>query len=133
MVRGVDLLGEKSLMGLDLIRVTSNKVRMIRDRLQTTQSRQKKYADKRRHSLEFVVGENVFLKVSLTKGIFKFRKKGKLSPRFIKPFEILKKVGAVAYKLALSPNLSAIHMIFPYIYAEEASTRFLSCFGGSTK
>jgi hypothetical protein len=59
-----------------------------------------------------VVSENVFLKFSLTKGIFKFRKKGKLSPRFIRTFEILKKVGAVAYKLALLPSLSAIHLIF---------------------
>jgi len=131
MVRGVALVGEKSLMGLDLIRVTSNKVRMIRDRLQTTQSRQKNYADKRRHSLEFVVSENVFLKVSLTKGIFKFRKKGKLSPSFIGPFEILKKVGALAYKLALSPNLSAI-LDIPYVYAEEVSNGFLLCLGGST-
>jgi hypothetical protein len=58
------------------------------------------------------VGDNVFLKVSPTKGIFRFGKKGKLSPRFIVPFEILEKVGVVAYRLALPPNLSSIHLVF---------------------
>jgi hypothetical protein len=54
----------------------------------------------------------VFLKVSLTKGVFRFGKKCKLSPRFIGPYEILERVGAVAYRLALPPNLSAIHPVF---------------------
>jgi hypothetical protein len=58
------------------------------------------------------VGDNVFLKVSPTKGIFRFGKKGKLSPRFIVPFEILEKVEVVAYRLALPPNLSSIHLVF---------------------
>jgi hypothetical protein len=58
------------------------------------------------------VGDNVFLKVSPTKGIFRFGKKGKLSPRFIVPFEILEKIGVVAYRLALPPNLSSIHLVF---------------------
>jgi hypothetical protein len=54
----------------------------------------------------------VFLKVSPTKGVFRFGKKDKLSPRFIGPYEILERVGAVAYRLALPPNLSAIHLVF---------------------
>ena len=58
------------------------------------------------------MGDNVFLKVSPTKGIFRFGKKGKLSPRFIVPFEILEKVEVVAYRLALPPNLSSIHLVF---------------------
>jgi len=88
---------------------------VIRKRLQTAQSRQKSYADKRRRDLEFSVGDCVFLKVSPTKGVFRFGKKGKLSPRFIGPYEILERIGAVAYRLALPPNLSAIHPVF-YVF-----------------
>jgi len=62
--------------------------------------------------LEFSMGDFVFLKVSLTKRVFKFGKKGKLSPRFIGPYEIIERDGAVAYRLALPPNLSAIHSVF---------------------
>jgi len=105
-------VGEKRLMGPELIQITSEKIEVIRNKLQTAQSRQKSYADKRRRDLEFSVGDCVFLKVSLTKGVFKFGKKGKLSPRFIGPYEILERVGAVAYRLALPPNLFVIHPVF---------------------
>ena len=70
------------------------------------QSRQKCYTDAKRRNVEFLVGDQVFLKVSPMKGIMRFRKKGKLSPRFIGPFEILDKVGHVAYRLALPPSLA---------------------------
>ncbi|KAL9374753.1 hypothetical protein Peur_031632 [Populus x canadensis] len=105
-------VGEKRLMGPELIQITSEKIEVIRKKLQTAQSRQKSYADRRRRDLEFSVGDCVFLKVSPTKGVFRFGKKGKLSPRFIGPYEILERVGAVAYRLALPPNLSAIHPVF---------------------
>jgi hypothetical protein len=105
-------VGEKRLIGLELIQITLEKIEVIRKKLQTAQSRKKSYADKRRRDLEFSVGDCVFLKVSPTKGVFKFGKKGKLSPRFIGPYEILERVGAVAYRLALPPNLSGIHPIF---------------------
>ena len=85
---------------------------MIRQRLETAQSRQKSYADKRRRLLEFQVGDAVFLKVAPLKGVMRFGKKGKLSPRFIGPFEILERVGKVAYKLALSLDLASVHNIF---------------------
>ena len=62
--------------------------------------------------LEFEVGDSVFLKVSLSKGIMRFGKKGKLSPCFIGPFEILERVGDVTYRLALPPQLSGIHNVF---------------------
>jgi len=105
-------VGEKRLMGPELIQITSEKIEVIRKRLQTAQSRQKSYADKRRRDLEFSVGDCVFLKVSPTKGVFRSGKKGKLSPRFIGPYEILERIGAVAYRLVLPPNLSAIHPVF---------------------
>ncbi|KAM6550882.1 hypothetical protein CsatB_000690 [Cannabis sativa] len=77
-----------------------------------SQSRQKSYADPKRRDVTFQAGEHVFLRVSPMKGIRRFRKKGKLSPRFIGPFQILEKVGQVAYRLALPPALSAVHDVF---------------------
>ncbi|KAL5582903.1 hypothetical protein UlMin_015345 [Ulmus minor] len=73
---------------------------------------QKSYADKRRRPLEFQVGDSVFLKVAPMKGVMRFGKKGKLSPRFIGPFKILERIGKVAYKLALPPELSSVHNVF---------------------
>ncbi|KAL5574279.1 hypothetical protein UlMin_023876 [Ulmus minor] len=73
---------------------------------------QKSYADRRRRPLEFQVGDSIFLKVAPMKGVMRFGKKGKLSPRFIGPFEILERIGKVAYKLALPPELSSVHNVF---------------------
>ena len=80
--------------------------------MKTAQSRQKSYADRRRRPHEFEPGEKVFLKIFPTKGITRFRKRGKLNPRFIRPFEILDSVSKVAYRLALPPSLSEVHDIF---------------------
>ena len=66
----------------------------------------------RRKDLEFDVGDKVFLKVAPMKGVMRFEKKGKLSPQFVGPFEILERVGVVAYRLALPPSLSAVHNVF---------------------
>lgn len=107
-----DEVGERKILGLELVQITIENIRLICDMLLTTQSRQKNYANKRRHELEFEEGDHIFLKVSLTKGVMRFGKKSKLSPRFIRPFEILKRVGDLAYELALSPNLSHVHHIF---------------------
>ena len=89
-----------------------DKVKLIRDRMRTAQSRQKSYADNRRRELEFNVGDHVFLKVSPFKGVMRFDKRGKLSPRYIGPFEILRCYGAVAHELALRIELAAIHPVF---------------------
>ena len=85
---------------------------LIRKRLLTAQSRQKSYANKRRRPLEFEAGDHVFLKVMPKIGVVRFDKQGKLSPRFIGPFEILERVEAVAYRLALPPSLSSVHEVF---------------------
>ncbi|XP_042426123.1 uncharacterized protein LOC122013986, partial [Zingiber officinale] len=74
--------------------------------------RQKSYADRRRRPLEFSVGDHVFLRVSPTKGVKRFGLRGKLAPRYIGPFEILERIGAVAYRLALPPSLSGVHDVF---------------------
>ena len=59
-----------------------------------------------------MVGDWVFLKVSPTRGVVRFGKRGKLSPRFIGPFEIVQRVGECAYRLALPPSLSGVHDVF---------------------
>ena len=80
--------------------------------MRTAQSRQKSYVDVRRRDLEFEVGDKVFLKVAPMKDVLRFGRKGKLSPRFIGPFEILERVGQVAYRLALPPILLGVHNVF---------------------
>ncbi|KAL5537390.1 hypothetical protein UlMin_045543 [Ulmus minor] len=81
--------------------------------MKTAQSRQKSYADRRRRPLEFKEGDFVFLKVAPMKGVMRFGKKGKLSPRYIGPFEILERIGKVAYKLALPPELDLTYQEQP--------------------
>ena len=105
-------VGERSIPGPDLIRNSSKKVSLIRQCLLKAQSRQKSYADVRLRPLEFEVGDHVFLKVMPKRGVVRFGKRGKLSPRFIGPFEILEGVGTVAYRLALPPNMSGVHEVF---------------------
>ena len=105
-------VGESSITGPDLIRDTSKKVSLIRQRLLTAQSRQKSYADVRRRPLEFKVRDHVFLKVMPKRGVVRFGKHGKLSLRFIGPFEILERIGFVAYRLALPPSMSTVHEVF---------------------
>ncbi|GJT11547.1 putative reverse transcriptase domain-containing protein [Tanacetum coccineum] len=78
------------------------------EKLKEARSRQKSYADKHRRDLEFQVGDRVFLKVSPFRGVKRFGIKGKLSPRFIGPFEILERIGEVSYRLALPRQLSYI-------------------------
>ncbi|XP_015161830.1 uncharacterized protein [Solanum tuberosum] len=85
---------------------------MIQDRLKTAQSRHKSYANRRRQPLRFSVGDRVFLRVSPMKGVMRFGRRGKLSPRYSGPFEILRIVGEVTFELALPPAFSAIHPIF---------------------
>ncbi|XP_073121918.1 uncharacterized protein [Henckelia pumila] len=80
--------------------------------MRTAQRRQKSYADHRRRDLEFSVGDHVFVRVAPMNGVMRFGKKGKLAPRFIGPFEILNRVGALAYRVALPPNLDGVHNFF---------------------
>ena len=66
----------------------------------------------RRRPLEFEIGDKVFLKVAPIRGIMRFGKKGKLSPRYVGPFEVLERIGAVAYRLALPPPMAGVHDVF---------------------
>ncbi|KAI3491362.1 hypothetical protein L1887_44288 [Cichorium endivia] len=104
--------GDKPLAGPEIIAETEEKIQSIREHMRVAQNRQKQYADRRRKPLEFSEGDMVMLKVSPWKGVIRFGKRGKLSPRFIGPFRVLKKIGAVAYKLELPEELRGIHNVF---------------------
>ena len=62
--------------------------------------------------IEYEVGDKVFLKVSPWRKVIRFGKKGKLSPRFIGPYEVLERIRLVPYRLALSPELAKLHDVF---------------------
>ena len=106
--------GEREPCKVDLINQTIEIIKTIHKRLQGAESKQKSYVDNRRRPLEFEVGDHVFLKVSSLKGSISFGQKGKPSLRFIGPFEILQRVGSVAYRLALPPSLQGIHNVFHF-------------------
>ena len=103
---------ENSITGPDLIRDTLEKVSFIQQCLLTAQSLQKSYVDVRRRPLGFEVGDHFSLKVNPERGVVRFGKRGKLSPRFIGPFEILERVGTFAYRLALPPSMSGVREVF---------------------
>ncbi|GJW59672.1 hypothetical protein Tco_0109007 [Tanacetum coccineum] len=105
-------IGESSLIGPELVQETTDKVVLIKEKLKAARDRQKSYADNRRKPLEFEVGDRVMLKVSPWKGVILFGKKGKLAPRYVGPFEILKRIGPVAYRLRLPKELSGVHDTF---------------------
>ncbi|XP_060972510.1 uncharacterized protein LOC133038394 [Cannabis sativa] len=107
-----DETGERKYLGPESVQRTNETIEKIKARMLASQSRPKSYADPKRRDVEFQVGEHVFLRVSPMKGIKRFGKRGKLCPRFTGPFEILEKIGQVAYRLALPPALSAIHNVF---------------------
>ncbi|KAK5775706.1 hypothetical protein PVK06_043638 [Gossypium arboreum] len=98
-------LGEQRVLGLELISDTEDKVRLIQDRLKAASDRHKSYVDLKRKKIEYSIGDMVFLKVSPWKKVLRFGRKGKLSPRFIGPYRILRRVGPVAYQLELPLKL----------------------------
>ncbi|XP_070039720.1 uncharacterized protein [Nicotiana tomentosiformis] len=104
--------GDDRLFGTDVVRDDLEKVKLIQDQLHIAQSRQESYVDRKVRDVAYMVGEKVFLRVSPIKGVMRFGKKSKLIPRYIGPFEVHKKVGEVAYKIALPPSLSSVHPVF---------------------
>jgi hypothetical protein len=104
--------GEKVIFGPDIIKEAKATVCRIQDILKAAKSRQQTYANKRCRLLEFEVEDQVYLRVSPMKGVKRFGMKGKLAPRYIRPFPILEKCETVAYKLNLTPSLAGVHDIF---------------------
>jgi hypothetical protein len=96
---------------LEVLNDAEKQVQMVRESLKVAQSRQKSYADKRRH-LSFEIRDFVYLKVSPMRGTRRFRVKGKLVPRYVRPFKIIDRKGEVAYQLELPPQLSEVHDVF---------------------
>ncbi|KAL8119581.1 hypothetical protein AgCh_016907 [Apium graveolens] len=105
-------VGKRKILGPELVQQMKEVVEVIQKRLIAAQHRQRKYADQLRKDMEFKEGNLVLLKVSPWKGLPRFGKKGKLSPRYVGPFEILKCVGKVAYELVLPPHMEHIHNVF---------------------
>jgi len=92
---------------------------MVRDRMQASQSRQKVYADRRKRPLEFAVGDHVFLRVTRTTGVGRALRSRKLSPKFLSPYQITKRIGPVAYKIAFTPAVGKSSPCVPRLRAEE--------------
>ena len=96
----------------ELVQESVEMVKLIKERLMATQNRQRSYVNLKRRDYVFKVGDQVFLKVSPINGIMRFGKKGKFVPRYVDLYKILRKVGLVAFKLALPPNFSLVHPVF---------------------
>jgi hypothetical protein len=93
----------------DFIKAAEEKIAEVRENLRIAQSRQKSYADKRRWELKFDVRDHVYLKVSPIRGTRRFRVRGKLAPRYIGSYPVIKRIDAVAYKIKLPEQLSDMH------------------------
>lgn len=99
---------ERVIFGSDLVKDAEEKVHLIQQTLERAKSRQISYTNKRRRSLNFEVGDQVYLRVSPTKGVQHFRIEGKLAPQYIGPFPIQERCGPVAY-----------HWNYRHIFAES--------------
>ncbi|KAL2236228.1 UNVERIFIED_CONTAM: Transposon Tf2-12 polyprotein [Sesamum indicum] len=107
-----DIEGLRQLEGPELVQETVEKVQVVKKCLKAAQDRQKSYVDQHRREMEYEVGDKVFLKISPWRGILRFGRQGKLSPRYIGPYEIIERIGPLAYRLALPAELSQIHDVF---------------------
>ncbi|WVZ93795.1 LOW QUALITY PROTEIN: hypothetical protein U9M48_039750 [Paspalum notatum var. saurae] len=104
--------GEPVTFGPDSVAQAEEQVKHIHKNLKRAQSRQKSYVDRRRRLLMFEMGDHVYLRVSPMKGVHRFGVKGKLAPRYVGPFQIIERCGAVAYRLELPLHLAAVHDVF---------------------
>ncbi|KAA3483950.1 DNA/RNA polymerases superfamily protein [Gossypium australe] len=105
-------LSENQIHGVNLTKDIEQKVKVIRDSLKAASDHQKSYANLKGKEIEFEISDKVFLKVSPWKKVLRFGRKGKLSPRFIGPYEIIERVGPVTYRLLLPSELEKIHNVF---------------------
>ncbi|GJY73279.1 putative reverse transcriptase domain-containing protein [Tanacetum coccineum] len=105
-------VGKIQLTGPEIVQETTKEIIQIKQRIQAARDLQKSYADLIRKPMEYQVRDKVMLKVSPWKGVVRFSKRGKLNPRYVGPFKVLEKVGAVAYKLELPQELSRVHNTF---------------------
>nr|GEZ79834.1 reverse transcriptase domain-containing protein [Tanacetum cinerariifolium] len=104
--------GQGKLLGPEIVQETTDKIVQIKKRLKVARDRKKSYADKRRKLLEFSVGDKVLLKVSPRQGVVCLGKRSKLSPRYVRLFDIVERIGPVAYRLRLPQELVGVHYTF---------------------
>jgi hypothetical protein len=105
-------VGERRYYGIDFVKEAEEQVHTIKIHMAAAQSRQKSYVDCHRKPIEFEVRDFVYLKVSPMKSVQRFGVKRKLAPRYVGPFQIIGKSGAIAYKIQLPPEMSAIFNVF---------------------
>jgi len=106
-------------VGPELIQVTTDKIRVIQERIRAAQSHQKSYAEQRRRLLKFQVRDQVFLRVSPTKGVARFGMAGKLSPSCIRLYLVIQRIGKVAYRLKLPSELPRVHNAFHVLQLQK--------------
>ncbi|KAL4579503.1 hypothetical protein LXL04_015652 [Taraxacum kok-saghyz] len=111
--------GEKNLMGPELVKITNEKIGVIQANMKAAQDRQRSYASLKQRPYDIKVDDLVMLKVSPWKGVMRFGKKGKLSPRYVGPFKVTKVVGTQAFKLELPQELQGIHDTFHVSYLKK--------------
>ncbi|KAK8959395.1 hypothetical protein KSP40_PGU018652 [Platanthera guangdongensis] len=111
---------ERSTIRESWIDKTTDRIKLIQERMKTTQDRQAKYHDQKHRSVEFSVGDYVYLKVRPVRGVSRIKRMKKLSPRFVGPFEVLERIGEVAYRLALTEEMSGVHDVFHVSYLRRA-------------
>jgi hypothetical protein len=104
--------GESVVLGPEIVQQTTEKIKMIQERMKASLSRQKSYHDKRMKDLGFQEGDHVFLRVNPMTGVGRALKSKKLTPKFIGPYQISERVGTVAYRVGLPPHLSNLHDVF---------------------
>ena len=105
-------VGERPLVGPEIVEETTQNVQVIKANLKAAHDRQKSFADRHATDRVYKIGDWVFLKLSPCKRVVRFGKMGKLSPRYIGPYQIIERVGEVAYRLELPSELSKVHNVF---------------------
>ncbi|XP_073284822.1 uncharacterized protein [Primulina huaijiensis] len=107
-----DEFGEKQLIEPDIVQEIHDKFQLNRQRMEVSQDRQASYANKCRLSIEFQAGDFVFLKISQFMGVVHFGIRGKLSPRYVRPYDIVERIGIYVYRLELPQSLPDVHDVF---------------------
>ncbi|XP_016706991.1 uncharacterized protein [Gossypium hirsutum] len=103
---------DEKVIGPELVRETKEKVKIICKRLKAATNRKKSYVDLKHQDIKFQAGDKVFLKVSPWKKVLRFGRKGKFSPKYVGSYEVVERIGLVAYRLKLRPKLQRIHDVF---------------------
>jgi hypothetical protein len=117
---------DRLMVGPEMLQEMENMVRKVQQNLKEAHDRHKSYADQKRIHLEFQVGDHVYLKVKARKSSLKLGNCAKLAPKFFGPFEILARIGPIAYQLALPTNLrihNVFHVLLPKKYIHDPTHR----------